>query len=215
MIVLDTNVISELMKPTPSTRVTDWVSAQPSGTLFTTAINQAEILLGVELLPEGKRHDELAQCVAIMFEPRISRKKFVPSTPAPREISRSAPTPGAANPAATIRSPTTPKLRHCAGLPAAPRSPPVTSGRLVKHPLIAKNRSRQRSLVVMGAISRPAPCRLRSKRMVRCMVETHRGLRRVLGRSTGDFTSISVAATSCYNFSTNRRCTRGSSVSSG
>lgn len=74
MIVLDTNVISELMKPTPSTRVTDWVSAQPSGTLFTTAINQAEILLGVELLPEGKRHDELAQCVAIMFERYFAEK---------------------------------------------------------------------------------------------------------------------------------------------
>ena len=59
MIVLDTNVISELMKPEPSPVVVEWVSDQIPDLLFTTAITVAEILYGVELLPKGKRRDQL------------------------------------------------------------------------------------------------------------------------------------------------------------
>jgi len=57
MIVLDTNVLSELMRPAPSEAVQRWVAEQPVTNLFTTTITQAEILFGLALLPEGRRRD--------------------------------------------------------------------------------------------------------------------------------------------------------------
>jgi len=67
MIVLDTNVISELMKPEPEERVERWLAAQPAASVFTTTITQAEILYGVALLPEGRRKAELDMAVVEMF----------------------------------------------------------------------------------------------------------------------------------------------------
>lgn len=55
MIVLDTNVVSELMHPKGSLVVRQWVAAQPITNLFTTTITEAEILYGIALLPSGKR----------------------------------------------------------------------------------------------------------------------------------------------------------------
>lgn len=55
MIILDTNVVSELMKLQGSAIVYQWVAAQPMMNLFTTTITQAEILYGLALLPTGKR----------------------------------------------------------------------------------------------------------------------------------------------------------------
>jgi predicted nucleic acid-binding protein len=68
MIVLDTNVLSEAMKPSPSVQVLRWMAGQPAGLLFTTAINRAEILYGLELLPKGKRHTALWSAAEAMFE---------------------------------------------------------------------------------------------------------------------------------------------------
>jgi predicted nucleic acid-binding protein len=67
MIVLDTNVISELMKPAPSTVVRAWVSSQSSMSLFTTAVNVAEILYGIERLPQGRRKRQLRELVGDVF----------------------------------------------------------------------------------------------------------------------------------------------------
>lgn len=50
MIVLDTNVVSELMHPRGSLVVRQWVAIQPITNLFTTSITQAEILYGIALL---------------------------------------------------------------------------------------------------------------------------------------------------------------------
>lgn len=55
MIALDTNVVSELMRPSPSTRVLAWLRGQVDGELYTTAITLAEILYGLERLPDGRR----------------------------------------------------------------------------------------------------------------------------------------------------------------
>jgi toxin FitB len=68
MIVLDTNVLSELMRPSPATSVERWVAARPSSSLFTTTITQAEILYGVALLPRGRRRNALEGAVEAMFE---------------------------------------------------------------------------------------------------------------------------------------------------
>lgn len=67
MIVLDTNILSELMKTKPDQRVVRWLSRQPSASLFTTAVTQAEILYGLRLLPSGKRRNQLVSAVNEMF----------------------------------------------------------------------------------------------------------------------------------------------------
>ena len=60
MTILDTNVLSEAMTPTPSANVTAWMAEQRlSQELYLTTITVAEILYGIELLPQGKRRDKL------------------------------------------------------------------------------------------------------------------------------------------------------------
>ena len=54
MIVLDTNVLSELMRSEPAEAVFAWVSSQPRATLYTTSVNKAEILYGIAVLPERR-----------------------------------------------------------------------------------------------------------------------------------------------------------------
>jgi predicted nucleic acid-binding protein len=67
VIVLDTNVISELMRPQPDTKVLAWVSAQRRSLIYTTHINQAEILYGIMVLPEGRRRAALLAAAETMF----------------------------------------------------------------------------------------------------------------------------------------------------
>lgn len=59
MIVLDTNVLSEVVKPRPSEMVLRWLAEQDPQNIFTTAITQAEMFYGIELLPPGKRRSLL------------------------------------------------------------------------------------------------------------------------------------------------------------
>ena len=74
MIVLDTNVLSEEMKPAPEPAVHNWLLRQNPLDLFTTAVTEAEILYGVTVLPDGKRKRDLdaaAQRVLALFAGRI------------------------------------------------------------------------------------------------------------------------------------------------
>ena len=68
MIVLDTNVLSELMRPSPSDAVAGWIAARPASSLFTTTVTQSEILYGVALLPRGRKRAAIEQAVEAMFE---------------------------------------------------------------------------------------------------------------------------------------------------
>jgi toxin FitB len=68
MIILDTNVLSEAMRPTPAREVLRWIADQPTSGLFTTSITQAEIMYGIELLPKGKRRVTLQSAVQALFE---------------------------------------------------------------------------------------------------------------------------------------------------
>jgi toxin FitB len=68
MIILDTNVISELMKPQPDKRVLQWLDSQLNTTLFTTTITQAEIGFGLHLLPEGRRKADLCLATEQLFK---------------------------------------------------------------------------------------------------------------------------------------------------
>lgn len=67
-VLLDTNVLSELMRPQPSAIVLAWFAQQKEVEFYTSAITQAELLLGVALLPDGKRRDAFASAVEQMFE---------------------------------------------------------------------------------------------------------------------------------------------------
>ena len=67
MIVVDTNVVSELMKPSPSGVVREWVLGQRPRELFTTSITVADILYGIELLAEGQRKDMLRTAATDIF----------------------------------------------------------------------------------------------------------------------------------------------------
>lgn len=67
MIILDTNVVSEPMRPKPSERVRGWIETQVRAELCTTVITQAEILYGLALLPSGKRRQTLTRAVHEMF----------------------------------------------------------------------------------------------------------------------------------------------------
>ena len=68
MIVLDTNVISELMRAEPDGRVLAWLEKQPMAGLFTSTLTQAEIYYGLALLPEGRRRDTLLAAAGPMFD---------------------------------------------------------------------------------------------------------------------------------------------------
>lgn len=61
MIILDTNVVSEAMKPEPNPAVRAWLNDQAIETLYLSSVSLAELLFGIAALPLGKRKDMLAQ----------------------------------------------------------------------------------------------------------------------------------------------------------
>jgi toxin FitB len=74
MIVLDTNVLSEVMKPTPAAAVAAWLARHKAEDLFITAVTEAEILFGAAILPGGRRKQALkaeAYRVFSLFSGRI------------------------------------------------------------------------------------------------------------------------------------------------
>ncbi len=67
MIILDTNVVSELMKAQPDVQVVEWVKSQSGNELHTTAITLAEVFYGIARLPVGARRASLNQAGAEVF----------------------------------------------------------------------------------------------------------------------------------------------------
>jgi toxin FitB len=67
MIVIDTNVLSELLKPEPHPGVESWIRQYPLGSVFITTITEAEVLYGVALLPGGKRKEILEVSTHTLF----------------------------------------------------------------------------------------------------------------------------------------------------
>ncbi|MBB3192322.1 type II toxin-antitoxin system VapC family toxin [Halomonas cerina] len=66
--VLDTNVLSELMRPAPAPGIVDWLDAQVATTVAITSITVAEILYGIQRLPAGRRKRSLAVMAAGMLD---------------------------------------------------------------------------------------------------------------------------------------------------
>jgi predicted nucleic acid-binding protein len=75
MIVLDTNVVSEPISSNGSPAVQAWLDAQAADTLYLTATSLAELLVGIEVLPKGRRKSgldaALAELLSRLFGPRI------------------------------------------------------------------------------------------------------------------------------------------------
>ena len=68
MFILDTNVVSELMKPVVSAAVETWCASQSRDSLYITTITQAEILYGIAILPDGTRQQRLQSLAQAMFQ---------------------------------------------------------------------------------------------------------------------------------------------------
>jgi predicted nucleic acid-binding protein len=60
LILLDTNVVSETMRRVPDPRVIEWLDAQSADGVYISTVSLAELLLGVAVLPDGRRKSELA-----------------------------------------------------------------------------------------------------------------------------------------------------------
>lgn len=67
MIVVDTNVTSELMRPSPSPSVVAWIRGRPAAQLYTTSITVAEVLYGIARLPASRRKERLGRVAIAVF----------------------------------------------------------------------------------------------------------------------------------------------------
>jgi toxin FitB len=74
MVILDTNVISEVFRPSPAPQVLRWLAGQPADAVFTTSVNEAEIFHGIEWMPHGKRQTDLYNATEIYFQKYLSGK---------------------------------------------------------------------------------------------------------------------------------------------
>jgi predicted nucleic acid-binding protein len=74
VLILDTNVLSEVLRPAPHDGVLAWLGAQPRSQVFTTAITRAEILFGVALLDKGSRRQKLLHASQAIFDEDLEGK---------------------------------------------------------------------------------------------------------------------------------------------
>lgn len=102
MIVLDTNVVSEAMKPEPDFAVREWLDEQSAETLYISSVTVAELLFGIGALPDGRRKQKLAATLDGMlplFEGRIltfdsnAARHYADLAVAARKAGRGFPTP--------------------------------------------------------------------------------------------------------------------------
>jgi predicted nucleic acid-binding protein len=77
MIVLDTNVLSEILRPVPEPRVLAWLEEQGANSVFTTAITQGEILYGIRLLADGQRRRKLWHAATAIFDDDFAGRVLV------------------------------------------------------------------------------------------------------------------------------------------
>jgi len=102
MIVLDTNVVSEAMRPEPAPAVLAWLNAQVAETLYISSVTLAELLFGIGALPVGKRKDRQSRVLdgfAGIFGDRVlpfdadAARKYAEMAVTARTAGRSLPTP--------------------------------------------------------------------------------------------------------------------------
>ncbi len=84
MIIVDTNVISELMRAVPEPKVLRWFEENDGGDLFLTAINEAELRTGAGILAAGKRRDQLVIAIDAMIDEDFAGRVLPFDSPAAR-----------------------------------------------------------------------------------------------------------------------------------
>ena len=100
--MLDTNVVSEAMKPEPHAAVRDWLDDQASETLYLSSVTAAELMFGIRALPAGRRSEKLTEILhglLELFEGRIlpfdldAARRYADLAAAARSAGRGFPTP--------------------------------------------------------------------------------------------------------------------------
>jgi toxin FitB len=71
MIILDTNVVSEVFRPKPDAAVAQWLRSHPQNLYYLTAITKAELLFGLACMPDGRRKSDLAEVMWRFFGERV------------------------------------------------------------------------------------------------------------------------------------------------
>jgi len=85
VIVLDSNVLSETLRPKPASKVLDWLGSQPITAMFTTAVSAAELFYGVALLADGQRKRSLHSVVTQIFIDKLAGRVLPFDVAAARE----------------------------------------------------------------------------------------------------------------------------------
>jgi predicted nucleic acid-binding protein len=88
MVLLDTNVVSELMRPESSPVVLKWLSRQQAPELYSSSVSLAEIFYGIELLAAGKRRNDLLAGAERMFTKVLVGRVFAFEDEAARAFAR-------------------------------------------------------------------------------------------------------------------------------
>ena len=84
MILLDTNVISELMRAQPARSVLEWFAEQDASDLFISAITEAELRTGIAIMPTGQRRDRLQLALDAMIDEDFQERVLSFDSPAAR-----------------------------------------------------------------------------------------------------------------------------------
>ena len=84
MIVIDTNVVSELMRAHPEPAVLAWFAGHTAETLFLTAVSEAELRTGAAILPAGQRRDRLVGAIEAMIDQDFAGRILPFDSPAAR-----------------------------------------------------------------------------------------------------------------------------------
>jgi predicted nucleic acid-binding protein len=71
MILLDTNVLSSLMRPVPEELVVKWLDSQPRSSIWITAITAMELRYGLEIMPKGRRRDSMLEILEKLLSEKI------------------------------------------------------------------------------------------------------------------------------------------------
>ncbi len=112
-VLLDTNIVSEIIKPKSEPRVARWLMGQPAGDIFLCAVTEAELRYGLALMPTGRRRDVLAADVQRMLS-GVFAGRIWPFDSDARPNTRSSPPPAdppvGPSPFQTLRSPPSPSL---------------------------------------------------------------------------------------------------------
>jgi len=88
VILLDTNILSELMRPAPAPAVEQWLAAQPDAGVFISAVTEAELRYGAALLPAGKKRTQLLAEIEGMLEEDFSGRVLPFDSLAAREFAK-------------------------------------------------------------------------------------------------------------------------------